>query len=191
MSQAAQMLLFQISIPRTLRLGTEPRTQQDLRRALSDAGCSTSIWATAILARLPFVTAFGEIIEVRLLVFTTEALTGKSEGASVEEVFEGAARLGLKECPPEVAWRLRLECLDQPPGDEFYIGMNPVEDSGGSLLIFSISSNEGGVCLSARDGHPDSRSLPHDLWIFIDPQRSCIDVFRARIFQNECGLFYI
>ncbi|MBI1934301.1 hypothetical protein HYS30_01415 [Candidatus Peregrinibacteria bacterium] len=56
--------------------------------------------------------------------------------------------LGLELCPPETGPYQRLADKDQPLGDWYYIGMEPITDSDGSPGVFGLGRFGGGVWLS-------------------------------------------
>lgn len=62
---------------------------------------------------------------------------------------------GLELCPPETAAQYRLSHLDQPMGDWFYVGMEPVTGSAGSPYVFDVNRDEDGLCLYGIWTEPD------------------------------------
>lgn len=54
---------------------------------------------------------------------------------------------GFELCPPETAPYYRLSHSDQPMGDWFYVGMEPVTGSDDSPYVFSVRRGEDGLCL--------------------------------------------
>jgi len=74
---------------------------------------------------------------------------GFSGATNIQDIYIKAAELGLELCPPEVGPQLRLNYdqvfkREQPKGEWFYIGMEPVSDSGGYPNVFSVSRDSGG-----------------------------------------------
>lgn len=89
-------------------------------------------------------------LRVRDLGFTSNPTT--------KELFARAKKYGLELCPPETGPIYRLSHPDQPMGDWFYVGMEPVTDSVGRPSVFDVNHDEGGPGLS------DRWALPFDLW---------------------------
>ena len=69
---------------------------------------------------------------------------GFPNGATTDEIYEKAKKLGLELCPAEVGPQLRLQQLDQSNGDWFYVGMKQISDSGGYPVVFVVSRFDGG-----------------------------------------------
>ena len=88
---------------------------------------------------------------------------------SREEIIAKALSLGLKLCPPEVGYQLRLQYKDQPEDEDFIIATEPLAYSGTSPSLFYISKTDGipwlifGRTSKGPDGYKDG-SLG---WIFV------------------------
>lgn len=85
---------------------------------------------------------------------------------NIQDIYMKAAELGLELCPPEVGPQLRLNYdqvfkREQPKGEWFFTGMNPVSDPGGNPDVFYVDRNHGGErWLSSRWARPDDRWSP-------------------------------
>ena len=60
------------------------------------------------------------------IVFLSVFELGFGDEASLHDIYARAVALGFELCPAEVGPALRLNYLDQPPGDFLHIAMKPV-----------------------------------------------------------------
>jgi len=94
---------------------------------------------------------------------------GFPNGAKTDEIYTKAKKLGLELCPAEVGPQLRLQQLDQPNGDWFYIGMKQISDSRGNPSVFDVSRDgDGKLRLS------DGSATPDDPWSDINGFVFCL-----------------
>ena len=75
--------------------------------------------------------------EMELFLFEIDNISPKTV-SSLDNFFSQAEIYGYGRCPMEVGPYLRLAVKNQNPGYEFCVGMDPVEDSFGSQVLFSI-----------------------------------------------------
>jgi hypothetical protein len=98
-----------------------------IRVALETAPCHMTIAddADEILGRpaFPFIKTPVELDLVVLSVFEL----GFGDETSLHHIYARAVALGFELCPAEVGPALRLNYLDQPPGDSLHIAMKPGE----------------------------------------------------------------
>jgi len=71
-----------------------------------------------------------ELVRVPLLML------GLSRNPSLQRIYNQIGRLGLDDCPPKVAIRLRQEWKDQPSGDSVAIGTRPIFKDGKFHLLY-------------------------------------------------------
>lgn len=152
-------------ILKTIKVGTGLKSADDFRTALKAAGCRIGNWANDILGK-PAFTVASQAGDIDLVVFTTAQLTGNENGGTTKEVFAGAARLGLDKCLPEDGPQLRLQYLDQPLGEWLRIGMDPITDSDGELLVFHVDHDDDGLWLLTLCAHPGRRWFGGTRWVF-------------------------
>ncbi len=162
---ARMVVTIVLSVFKTIKVGVGPKNADEFRAAFTEAGCKISDWANDLLDR-PQFTAASRAENIDLIVLTTAELTGNKNGGTTDEVFAGAARLGLDKCQPADGPELRLQYLDQPLGEWLLIGMEPMTDSNGSLHVFSVVRSDGGLWLSARYAGPGSHWGGVFRWVF-------------------------
>jgi len=164
LQEALRKALYSIEFKvfKTLKLGTDPRTADQFRKALKDGGFKISDWADDILGKTSFTT---EETDVELVIMSVRELGFKS-GASRKDIYERAQALDLELCPAEVGPRLRLQYKDQPNGEWLLIAMEPITDSGGDLDVFDVGRDGRDLWLLGHDGHPDDVWDAVDRWVF-------------------------
>jgi len=150
---------------RTIKLGTGLVTADDFRRALKAAGHHIGDWANDILGQCAF-TASTKETEVDLVVVSVSEL-GFPNGATRQEIYRKAQKLGLMLCSPEVGPQLRLQYPDQPLNQWLLIGMEPITDSDGFLYVFCVERDGYGQWLYTDCGSAGSVWNGNDRWVFI------------------------
>jgi hypothetical protein len=142
-----------------------------IRDAL-DRPCHTTIAddADEILGRpaFPFIKT---PVELDLVVLSVSEL-GFGDEASLHDIYARAFALGFELCPAEVGPALRLNYLDQPPGDFLHIAMKPVARYNGALIDFTVAKAYGGVgfLLLGGDARPDIMLPGADRFVFVRPR---------------------
>jgi len=158
---------------RIIKLGSGLKTADDFRKLLEKTRCQGSDWASNMMNRPAFAESLAGVDpeeEYDLVRLTTTQLTGKN-GGTTAEVFAGAERLGLKKCPAWMGPKLRSEYLNQPNGEWILIGMEPIADSDGGPLVFSVGRNGSELWLSGRWSGPDDVWDPGRRWVFRLPRK--------------------
>ncbi|MBU0648581.1 hypothetical protein KJ969_00520 [Patescibacteria group bacterium] len=150
---------------KTIKLGTGPKTGDELFAALKGASCEVSEFATDMLGKNGFAVA-SEQTEVELVVASVGEL-GFPKGATRREIYERAKELGLELCPPEVGPQLRLQYPDQPNGEWLLIAMEPIADSDGDPSVFRVGHDDGGRWLYGGYGDPGRRWGAGSRWVFV------------------------
>jgi hypothetical protein len=142
------------------------------REALETGPCQMAIAddADEILGRpaFPFIKTPVELDLVVLSVFEL----GFGDETSLHDIYARAEALGFELCPAEVGPALRLNYLDQPPGDFLHIAMNPVAKYNGALIDFTVAKGYGsvGFLLLGGDARSDRIQLGRDRFIFVRPR---------------------
>jgi hypothetical protein len=154
---------------KTIKLGTGPKTADDFRRALKAGGNRISDWANDILGKRAF-TAADEETEVDLVVLSVAEL-GFKDGAARKDIYKQALKLGLELCPAEVGPQLRLQYNNQPKGEWLFIGMEPITDSGGFLVVFFVARGDDALWLDGHRGCPDGFWDGFARWVFVRPRK--------------------
>lgn len=103
-------------------------------KTLLENGHEITDWTRDILKKTPFS---GEKKSFKLVSFSVENL-GLPDGVSTQEIFNKAQKLGLELVPAEIAPQLRLQYKNQPIDEELVLAMEPLADSNGDNLLFSI-----------------------------------------------------
>ncbi len=165
---------------KTIKLGTGPKTADDFRKAIKDKGMRISDWANDILDRPQFTVATEEI-EVDLVAVSVAGL-GFRDGAKLKDIYARSQELGLQLCPNEVGPQLRLQYADQPKGERFIIGMEPIADLDGNLRgLFRVGFGGDSLWLSYDYGDfygdYDNYGYPESFWngyyrfVFVLPRK--------------------
>ena len=159
---------------RTVTLGNELKSAQDFLAALEKEGIYVSDWAKDIMSKPEFAKSLAEADpneEFDLEDRSVEELVGECRNASTTEVFAGAHKLGLEDCPPWIGLKLRLDYKNQPKGEYRFIGMKPLLGSRGVPFVFYVKRHESELWLDTRYAHPDYLWSPDDRWLFRRPRK--------------------
>lgn len=73
--------------------------------------------------------------QIKLARLTVKDL-GFPEGATTDEIYERAEKLGLELCPPEVGPRYRLQYTNQPMDEWLYVGMKQISSRGSDPDVY-------------------------------------------------------
>jgi hypothetical protein len=152
-----------------------------IREALETWPCHMAIAddADEILGRpsFPFIKTPVELDLVVLSVFEL----GFGDETSLHDIYARAEALGFELCPAEVGPALRLDYLDQPPGDFLHIAMKPVAKYNGVLIDFTVAKAYGsvGFLLLGGDARPNMMLPRAERFVFVRPRL---------ITQNTLGL---
>jgi hypothetical protein len=188
---------YEIPIWKTITLGTY-RNANVLREALDSVHCSiekvtsVKVAGRASLASpidddgptTPFCHLEGlanEIIgrpafalsrtrtAVDLVVLSVSELGFGKPGASLKDIYARAKSLGFALCPAEVGPQLRLQYLEQPPGEVLHIGMEPIAKYEGDLVSLALENGEWGLVLFGY--HVAAVEMyPRALFAFVKPR---------------------
>ena len=145
-----------------------------IREAMETAPCHIAIGddADEIIGRptFPFIK---KPVELDLVVLSVFEL-GFDDWASLHDIYARAEALGFELCPPEVGPALRLNYLDQPPGDSLHIAMKPVARYSGELVDFTVDRFGAGLLLLGGDARPDMMLSGADRFVFVRPRADAI-----------------
>lgn len=170
----AEALLPPVSSPRlkvwkTIKLGTGLFTAYDFREVLTAEGFRIGDWANDTMSQPDFSKSMEDVDpdeEFDLVVITTKELLGEDRNGTTDEVFAGAKRLGLEECPVWMGPKLRLEYMNQPHGGLIFTGIKPIRDSDGCLSVFCVVHNDSGLWLCSDYADPDRIWTASAHWVF-------------------------
>ena len=137
---------------KTIKIGTF-KNAKELRKALKKNGFGISDKAKDILGKPAFIVAVVE--EEIQLVNVSVADLGYKSGATYKDICAKAKELGLEFCPNEIGPQLRLQYKNQPKGEDLYIAMEPISDSGGDFRIFNVGHGGGDLWLGGSIGYSD------------------------------------
>lgn len=166
---SGKMVIKELEIRKTIKLGTGLKTADDFRRALRDGGFRLSDWASDILGKPAFKVA-GEETEIDLVKVTVAEL-GFRKGARLDQIYDRAKKLGLELCQPEVGPQLRLQYQDQPNGEWILVAMEPIIDSSGTPLVFVVVRDGSTLLLHGHWGPSDGVWFPDQRWAFCRPRK--------------------
>jgi hypothetical protein len=108
--------------------------------------CHLEALANEIIGRPAFALSRTRT-EVDLVVLSVSELGFGKEGASLKDIYARAQTLGFTLCPPEVGPQLRLQYLEQPPGEVVHIAMEPIAKYDGDRVSLSLENGEWGFVL--------------------------------------------
>lgn len=154
---------------KTINLGTDIKDADGFCRAIIDANMSISSWANDIIGK-PEFKVVAEEIEIELVKITVGNL-GFENGAQRNQIYERAQELGLKLCPAEVGPQLRLQYKNQEPGEEIFVGMEPIRASDGFPNIFSVICYANGPWLYSHYKSPNAIWCAYSQWVFVHPRK--------------------
>jgi hypothetical protein len=163
---------YETPIWKTITLGTY-RNANVLREALDSVHCSIEKVTSVKVAELaspidndgpttPFCHLEGLANEtigrpafalsrtrtvVDLVVLSVSELGFGKPGASLKDIYARAKSLGFALCPAEVGPQLRLQYLEQPPGEVLHIAMEPIAKYEGDLVSLALENGEWGLVL--------------------------------------------
>ncbi len=145
------------------------KTKEELRhelKLLEDEGTLwVNDWAISMMDNPKFTTlpTQDDIQTVRL---TLQDLGFDRGTPTTDQIFKRAGELGLELCPAELGVHRRLKDLNQPEGDEYYIGMDPIDGSEDFPSVFYLNRDGGGLELGERWARPGSSWHLDDEFIF-------------------------
>lgn len=146
------------------------KTPKELEAALDEKDSQgnrcfqVSFHARSMLRSCDFTTA--KKPEGITLIRLTVRDLGFSNGATIDEIFDRAQKLGLEPCPPETGPHYRLQKSGQPMGDWVYIGMKPIADSDGRPGVFGLVRGGDGLWLYGGWADPGARWHPGGGFVF-------------------------
>lgn len=144
-----------ITVWKTIQIGTGFNTPDQFRRALGESGCSIGQYANELLDH-PAFTVAREPSAVSLVNIRVADL-GFTGPARRRDIYNRAIERGLQVCSAEVGPQLRLQYTDQPDPERLVLAMQPFTARNESLLeVFGIARVGNLLWLGAYDGHPDS-----------------------------------
>ncbi len=150
---------------KTIKLGTGLKTADDFRRAFKADGLRISDWANDLLNKQAFKPADKET-EVDLVVVSVAEL-GFPQGATRQEIYNRAQKLGLDLCPPEVGPQLRLQYKERPMREGLLVGMEPITDSDGFPYVFRVVRVGDDLWLSRDYGYAGRFWGGNGRWVFL------------------------
>lgn len=104
--------------------------------------------------------------QIRVVRLQVKDLFQDEQTHTTQEIFAKAEQLGLELCPAEVGPALRLQVLDQPMGNGYYIGMKPITDRYRNPRVFVLGRRGDGLWLHGRWAAPDHPWDSHRQFVF-------------------------
>ncbi len=151
---------------RTVEIGTH-RNIEALRKDLIVVGAKIGVWGDDILGK----TKLSRKHQTLYLVAPTVRELGFPNGAPLRDIYDAGLRVGYKLCPAEVGPQLRLRYMDQPSGEVLRIAMNPIIDSDGKEIIFSVVQyDEEGFWLDGEFARLSAGFGGNERLVFVRPQ---------------------
>lgn len=140
------------------------KTAKELEKEFKDSGNKIYDWAKEMMASKDFKPAKKK--EKLSLVVLSVADLGFPQGATRQEIYDQAQKLGLEIVPVETGPQLRLQYEDQPMGEYLLVGSEPLTASSGNLRVFRVGHDDVGRWLDSCIGLPDDRWDSDDRWVF-------------------------
>jgi hypothetical protein len=150
-----------------------------VRAAMETAPCPIALgdWADEILGRPSFPFS-RKPTELDLVVVSVADLGFGDQGAALRDIYVRALASGLELCPAEVGPVLRLNYLDQPPGEFLHVAMRPVARYTGELVDFTLGNGGSDLMLIGGDARPEA-TLPGVVrLVFVRPRPDTISSAR-------------
>jgi hypothetical protein len=145
----------------------ELKTADDYRKALDKEGFKIEeSYAGYILDRMPEE----EKRPLDVVILSVSDL-GFPRGATTEQIYERAKKLGLELCPAWVGPELRISYKDQPQGDWFRIGMEQISGAHGYPNVFDVGHYTDSLWLSADYALPQHEWHDSHRWAFVLPHK--------------------
>ena len=156
-----------VAVPvwKTITVGTFANSFA-LRNALDAAGCGIGDLAEEILAR-PTFTLGATKTDVELVAVSAAELGFQTDTASLADIYARAQQLGFGLAAAEVAPQLRLQYFDQPIGEFFLIGMEPIKTWEGEPVILTVANGGAGLVLIGQDGSADAEIPVASRFLFV------------------------
>jgi hypothetical protein len=195
-AQAATLSASNTTVWKTTELGTY-RNANELRDALDAPHCRIEIVGTKVAGQAPPAVPIyddgtapychleelaNEIIgrpaftlsrtksELDLVILSVFDLGFGKQGASIKDIFARAELLGFALCPPEVGPQLRLQYLDQPPGEVLHIAMQPIARYNGDPILLDIENADHGLVLFGYTPTAADIMYSRALYVFVKPR---------------------
>lgn len=133
-------------------LETDPNINfsEKAEKALKDKNMYLTDWGKDILYKTQFSQ---EKEKYNLVRFTVEQL-GFLNGATTDEIYKKAEKLGLELCPAEVGPHLRLQ---EKSKEWMWIAMKQIADRSGSPYVFNLLTYGDQLVLNGHDAEPSYR----------------------------------
>ncbi len=164
-----------IPVWKTIAIGTYKGVD-----AAMDAGpCPIALgdWADEILGRPSFPFS-RKPTELDLVVVSVADLGFGDQGAPLRDIYARALASGLELCPAEVGPVLRLNYLDQPPGEFLHVAMRPVARYSGELVDLTLGNGGNDLLLIGGDARPEAMLPGSVRLVFVRPRPDAISSAR-------------
>jgi hypothetical protein len=140
---------------KTIKIGTYASVE-DLAAAFEgDNFFDFTHTAQNLLERIPLTPVKTDI---EIILATADDL-GLKDDPSWLTLLNRARKLGLDPVPAEVGPQLRLQYLNQPPGEWIVVAMKPVVNRSCCSDSFVIGNNNAHLVLDASGGHPPMNEI--------------------------------
>lgn len=150
-------------------LGTFANTH-DMVTALDNAHVAVGDLADEAMHRPAFTLAKSRF-DVAVVVVSGAQLGADEKDVLQSQVLERGRRLGLDLCPPELAVQLRLQYMDQPPGEFLDLAMEPIPAYGGQPVSFALGNGSAGLILVGSRATKDAIVPQNRKFVFARPLR--------------------
>jgi len=140
------------------------KTKEQLQSELEQAGVNITSYAKEMMENPDFTTL--PVAQILITVRLKLNQMGLSGHPTTDQIYERAQALGLDLWLNEVGPHLRLQDINQPMDECFYVGMKQITDSDGDPRVFALGQVEGGLWLHGSWAPPDHRWLTHYEFVF-------------------------
>lgn len=139
--------------------------EKNIYQRIIDSGMKVSSYAESMIKNISVVK---KDTELDLVVVSVKDL-GFDNGASLQDIYRKANKMGLELCPAQVGPQLRLQYEDQPKDEWLIIGMEPITDSVGVLCVFHVAHNDNALWLRAYCDDPGLVWFERCRFVFVLP----------------------
>lgn len=163
-----------VPVWRTITVGTTTSALA-LRNILDAAGCGVGDLAGQILARPAFAVSPTRM-DVNLVSLSAAGLGFRTKTVRLADLYARARRLGFELAAAEVGPQLRLQYLNQPPGEFLHVAMEPITTWSGAPVILVVANGGAGLLLVGQDGHDDLEIPAGNRFVFVRPDAVATDL---------------
>lgn len=160
-----------IGSPSNILIVPRFKTGRGFKRELIDLGFKISDGANYLLSRREFRTSIPKAkVELDLVFLSTAQLVSSHSSGITEEIFLGAAEIGLVECPAVTGPELRKVWRIQSDNSGVNIGMKPIAHFDEIPGVFVVENSKATLWLATYNAEPQHVWHADTIWVFAKPR---------------------